>query len=233
MTSVTAVRHVAFEDLGTLEDIFAARQWKADYVEAPVADWTKVDLLRPDLLVVLGGPIGANDEARYPFLAHELKAIEKRLAAGKPTLGICLGSQLIAKCLGAAVYPAREREIGWAPLLLTRNGLASPMKHLAAEHAFMFHWHGDTFDLPKDAVLLAGTATALHQIFTWGSSTLAIQCHPEVRGHDLEKWFVGNVQGLGGIDVRHLRADTARYAPALEKQAALCFGQWLDSLTLS
>ncbi len=232
MTSVTAIRHVAFEDLGSLEDQFAERKWKVNYVEAPVADWSKFDPLKPDLLVVLGGPIGANDGPRYPFLVQELKAIEQRLAAEKPTLGICLGSQLIAKCLGAAVYPAREREIGWGPLLITRAGLASPMRHLAAEHAFMFHWHGDTFDLPKDAVLHAGTATALHQIFTWGKSTLAIQCHPEVRGRDLEKWFVGNVAGLGSMDVRHLRGDTARYAPALEKQAAKCFKEWLDGLGL-
>src|SRR4051812_25553198 len=99
MTSVTAIRHVAFEDLGSLDEHFAARKWTANYLEAPVADWQKFDPLAPDLLVVLGGPIGANDEKRYPFLAPELKAIEQRLAAEKPTLGICLGAQLVAKCL--------------------------------------------------------------------------------------------------------------------------------------
>ena len=127
MTSVTAIRHVAFEDLGSLEEQFTSRKWTVDYLEAPVADWGAFDPLKPDLLVVLGGPIGANDGPRYPFLVPELKAIERRLAAERPTLGICLGAQLIAKCLGAAVYPAREREIGWGPLLLTRAGLGSPV----------------------------------------------------------------------------------------------------------
>ena len=113
MTTVTALRHVAFEDLGTLEDLFAARKWKTTYVEAPVADWAAFDPLKPDVLVVLGGPIGAYEENIYPFLAAELAAIKKRLDADKPTLGICLGAQLIARALGANVYPNREKEVGW------------------------------------------------------------------------------------------------------------------------
>jgi len=232
---VTALRHVAFEDLGILEELFAARKWKVTYVEAPVADWAKLDLTKPDLLVILGGPIGVNDEEIYPFLKPELAAIAKRLKADKPTLGICLGAQLIAKALGARVYPASEKEIGWKPLLLSRVGYASPVRHLGPEHAFMFHWHGDTFDLPEGAALLAGTASALHQAFAWGKATLAFQCHPEVRAHDLEKWFVGHVFELTqapGTNAKVLRADTARYGAALERQGKECFSEWLDSLGL-
>ena len=232
---VTALRHVAFEDLGTLEVLFAARGWKVTYVEAPVTDWDKFDPLKPDLLVVLGGPIGANDAAFYPFLEPELAALTRRLKADKPTLGLCLGAQLIAKALGAQVYPAGEKEIGWKPLMLSQAGYASPVKHLAAEHTFMFHWHGDTFDLPEDAALLAGTASSLHQIFAWGKATLAFQCHPEVRAQDLEKWFVGHAAELShtaGTSAKVLRADTQRYGANLERQAKLCFGEWLDSLGL-
>src|SRR5882757_5976683 len=100
MTSVTALRHVAFEDLGSLEEIFAARQWPVTYIEAAVADWANFDPLAPDLLVVLGGPIGVNDVAAYPFLKPEIAAIKRRLEADKPTLGICLGAQLVASALG-------------------------------------------------------------------------------------------------------------------------------------
>ena len=235
MAAVLAIRHVGFEDLGILADMFAARRWSVEYVEAPVADLAKIDASGPDLLVILGGPVGANDTTAYPFLSAELKLIERRLAADKPTLGICLGAQLIAKALGAAVYPAQEKEIGWGPLLLTRAAYASPVKHLAAETTFMFHWHGDTFDLPKEATLLAGTARSLHQIFTWGKATFGIQCHPEVRARDLEKWFVGHAVELAsarGVNVRTLRADTARYGATLERQAQLCFGEWLDGLKL-
>lgn len=235
MTSVTAIRHVSFEDLGILEDIFAARGWKVTYIEAPVADWKKVDFLKPDLLVVLGGPIGAYEDHLYPFLKDELAGLTKRLAADKPTLGICLGAQLIARALGARVYPGQEKELGWGPLLISKAGLASPVRHLAAEHTFMLHWHGDTFDLPKDATLLASTDICPHQAFTWSKSTLAFQCHPEVRTRDLEKWFVGHaleIAATQGINVPRLRGDAHRYGPALEQQGKRCFDEWLDGLTL-
>lgn len=233
--NVAVIRHVAFEDLGVLAELFDARGWKTTYIEAPVADWGSFDPLAPDLLVVLGGPIGVYEDDLYPFLKHELAAIDKRLKADKPTLGICLGAQLIAGALGARVYPNREKEIGWAPLILSAAGYASPVRHLGPEHTFMFHWHGDTFDLPKDATLLAGTGIAYHQIFSWGKNTLAFQCHPEVLGKDLEKWYVGHAVEISetqGVHAKTLRADTKRYGATLEKQARLCFNEWLDSLRL-
>ncbi len=234
MVKVTALRHVAFEDAGILEGLFAQRGWTLDYVEAPVTDWKPLDPLAPDLLVVLGGPIGAYEEHLYPFLNPELAFIKARLAADRPTLGLCLGAQLIARALGAAVYPGPEKEIGWKPLMLTAAGVASPLRHVAAEHAFMFHWHGDTFDLPEGATLLAGTEVCPHQAFTWGKATLAFQCHPEVRAHDLEKWFVGHAVEMGAahVSVRHLRDDTRRYGAALEHQGARLFNEWLDALKI-
>src|SRR5690606_22972646 len=93
--NVAVIRHVAFEDLGVLADLFTARKWTVTYVEAPVADWASFDALTPDLLVVLGGPIGVYEDDLYPFLKHEVAALETRLKADKPTLGICLGAQLI------------------------------------------------------------------------------------------------------------------------------------------
>lgn len=235
MTTVTALRHVAFEDLGILEELFAARKWPVNYVEAPVADWNAFDPVKSDLLVILGGPIGVYEANIYPFLENEIDAIKARLDADKPTLGLCLGAQLIAKALGADVYPGREKEIGWKTLLLSAAGLASPVRHLAAQHTFMFHWHGDTFDLPQGATLLAGTEACLHQAFSWGTSTLAFQCHPEVRGKDLEKWFVGHaveIAAARGVNIPTLRDDTRRYAPTLEKQGKTLFGEWLDGLKL-
>jgi len=233
--SVTALRHVAFEDLGILEELFAARGWPVTYVEAPIADWKSFDPLAPDLLVVLGGPIGVYEENLYPFLTVEIAAIRARLDADKPTLGICLGAQLIAKALDAAVYPGPEKEIGWKPLLLTAAGTTSPVRHLAAQHTFMFHWHGDTFDLPKDAVLLAGTDVCPHQVYSWGRATLAFQCHPEVRARDLEKWFVGHaveIAAASGVNVPSLRDGTRRYGADLERQGKSLFNEWLDGLKL-
>ena len=99
----------------------------------------------------------------------------------------------------------------------------------------MFHWHGDTFDLPDDAVLLAGTAICPHQAFAWGRATLGFQCHPEVRVADLEKWFVGHaveIAATRGLNVPSLRGHSQRYGAALERQAKACFDEWLDKLKL-
>ena len=140
-----------------------------------------------------------------------------------------------SRALGASVYPGPEKEIGWRPLLLSAAGLTSPLRHLAAQHAFMFHWHGDTFDLPAGATLLAGTEICLHQAFSWGASTLAFQCHPEVRTLDLEKWYVGHAAEIAatrGVNVPSLRDDGHRYGATLAKQGALCFNEWLDGLKL-
>jgi GMP synthase (glutamine-hydrolysing) len=99
----------------------------------------------------------------------------------------------------------------------------------------MFHWHGDVFDLPDDAVNLAFTQDCPHQAFVWNDTALAFQCHPEVRGHDLEQWFIGHAVEIAttrGVNVAVLRADTARYAATLERQGILCFDAWLDSLPM-
>src|SRR6201999_289627 len=106
-----------------------------------------VDPVESDLLVVLGGPIGAYEEDRYPFLTAELTLIGARLKAGRPTLGICLGAQLMARALGADVRPGAGKEIGWAPLVLSEAGRAGPLRHLGNEP--VLHWHGDIFHLPE------------------------------------------------------------------------------------
>ncbi|WP_242480705.1 glutamine amidotransferase-related protein [Rhodovibrio sodomensis] len=158
MTGQTALalRHVAFEDLGLLAPLLAERGIAARTLDAGVDDLAAVDPLGNDMLVVLGGPIGATDDAAYPWLADELRLIERRLAAGRPTLGICLGAQLIARALGAACYPAPAKEIGWAPVELTEAGQASCLAPLG-EGTSVLHWHGDTFDLPSGVTHLAAT----------------------------------------------------------------------------
>ncbi|GIX49415.1 MAG: GMP synthase [Candidatus Tectimicrobiota bacterium] len=231
MKTALAIRHVPFEDLGSFAAVLAEAGFAVTYLEAGLDDLQAVAPLAPDLLVVLGGPIGAYEEDAYPFLRHELALLERRLAAGRPTLGICLGCQLMARALGARVYPGPRKEIGWAPLQLTEAGRRSCLASLAETP--VLHWHGDTFDLPAGATRLASTPLYANQAFAWGEAALGLQFHLEVTAQGLERWFIGHACEIGataGLSVVQLRADTARWAPRLAQQGPACLRQWLQQL---
>ncbi len=228
-----AIRHVPFEDLGTLETVLAAYGYGIMYREAGLDDLGAFDPASPDLLVILGGPIGAYEEDAYPFVLDELRLLDRRLAADLPTLGICLGAQLMARALGAKVYQGQQKEIGWSPLRLTEAGKQSCLRLVSPEQTAVLHWHGDTFDLPAAATRLASTEICENQAFSWGSRALALQFHAEVRARDLERWFIGHaceIAGTPGVTVAQLRRDTARWAPALEVYGPKTFDSWLRSL---
>ncbi|MFO1154538.1 MAG: glutamine amidotransferase [Rhodospirillales bacterium] len=227
---VLAIRHVAFEDLGSFATVLAARGGTITYHEA-ANGFAGVDPLAADVMVVLGGPIGAYEGADYPFLAAEQRLIERRIAAGRPLIGICLGAQLLAQALGARVYPGERKEIGWGELALSEGGRLSPLACLAEGPTPVLHWHGDTFDLPEGSVRLASTAAYENQAFAVGDVLLGLQFHAEVTATGLEHWFVGHaaeIAGTPGLRLADLRADTRRYGAALEQAGRTMFADWLD-----
>jgi len=233
MKNAIVIRHLAFEDLGSLTNVLKQQDYKVTYVEAGLDSLAEIDPLAPDLLVILGGPIGAYDEQDYPFIVDEMRLLESRLASDLPTLGICLGAQLMARTLGAKVYPGKEKEIGWSSLELSDAGMHSALAYLAVEHTSVLHWHGDTFDLPINSTLLASSAKYQNQAFSWGKSGLALQFHPEVTAPGLERWFIGHaceIAGTPGVSVAKLRRDTADYAATLEVQATKFWQAWLASV---
>lgn len=233
MLQTIALRHVPFEDLGLLEPLLQERGHSVRYLDVPVTDIAALDPLEPDLLVVLGGPIGVYENDIYPFLDDEVRLIGERLAAQRPTLGICLGSQLMAKALGARVYPSGSKEIGWAPVELTAEGRASCLEHLGG--VAVLHWHGDTFDLPAGATRLASTPLTINQAFSLGDYALALQFHAEAAGRALESWFVGHcgeIAATAGVSVPGLRADTERWTPVITKAGTACFDEWLGKAGL-
>ncbi|NEQ79609.1 MAG: glutamine amidotransferase [Moorea sp. SIO2I5] len=228
-----AITHVCFEDLGSLHQVLEQQGYHVTYIKAASVYLDRIDFLYPDLVIILGGPIGAYDESDYPFLKDELHIIEQRLAANLPTIGICLGAQLMARALGARVYPGGVKEIGWAPIELSYAGQKSPLNYLAKEHTAVLHWHGDTFDLPDGATHLASSSKYKNQAFSWGECGLALQFHPEVTAAGLEHWFVGHAYEISStpdLSVAELRKDTAMFAQKLEFQATLFWQTWLKQV---
>ena len=223
-----AIRHVPFEDLGTIEAPLTRHGYSISYREAGLDDLRAIEA---DLLIVLGGPIGAYEDDIYPFLRDEISLLENRLAAARPTLGICLGAQLMARALGARVYPGPKKEIGWEPLILTAAGETSCVRHFGPGTGAMLHWHGDTFDLPEGASLLASTLAIPNQIYSRGNA-LAFQCHPEVTDN-MEPWFIGHAHEIAhtpDVDVPSLRDGAWTWGTLLARQSHLCFDEWLTGL---
>src|SRR5262249_23064037 len=151
-----------------------------------------------ELLVVMGGPIGVYQAADYPFLVSELQALERRLGQSKPTLGICLGAQLVAAALGSRVYKGFQSEIGWSSVQVA-NVPDNVLTPLANGKTPVLHWHGDTFDVPVGATLLASSELYENQAFAFGKNVLALQFHIEVTASDFERWMVGHCNEILGL----------------------------------
>ncbi|MDX1804013.1 MAG: type 1 glutamine amidotransferase [Alcanivorax sp.] len=171
--------HVPFEKLGAMEAWFqqhgdaisATRFYHGDPLPAP-------DEL--DLLVVMGGPMGADDEAQYPWMAEEKRFIRDCIDADRKILGVCLGAQLIARVLGAPVTRNPHREVGWYPVRPTTAGRHDALGTLFAEHPEVLHWHGDTFAIPDGAVHLLCSEGCANQAFRYGERVLGLQFHLEL-----------------------------------------------------
>jgi len=226
-----AVRHVAFEDLGLLGPLIAARGYDVRYLDAGVEPLDAATMLAPDLVVVLGGPIGVYERDAYPFLAAEIAAIVARIESNKPILGICLGAQIMAAALGAQVAPGPVKEIGFAPVMLTEAGQASVLSGLGATP--VLHWHGDNCELPQGCARLAATLHCPVQAFMRQPSQLALQFHLETEPARFENWLVGHAVELGkaGIDPRGLRAQSRALGPATREVGSRVLTAWLDQAT--
>jgi GMP synthase (glutamine-hydrolysing) len=232
MKRAMVIRHLAFEDLGCYAQVLADKNISVQYYDAAQDDLTQIDPASDDLLVVLGGPISVNQADIYPFLQDELALLERRLALDKPTLGICLGAQLLAKALGAKVYPAAVKEIGWSSLSLSEAGKDSALRHFAPPGRVL-HWHGETVELPVGAVLLASSELCAHQAFSYGRRVLGLQFHGECTARGLESWYlghVGEIEQTPGLSVPALRAQAALYADEAVLHGLDFFADWLVQL---
>ena len=224
MKQVNVIRHLAFEDLGCFADVLAQQGFQVNTLEAGVDDLSQLDADSDDWLIILGGPISANDSADFPFVDTEIALLRQRIERDRPTLGICLGAQLMARATGQAVYPGKAKEIGWMPVTLTPAGQRSPLSALESCQHIVLHWHGETFDLPDAAERLASTEITRNQAFRLGRNVYGLQFHLEATVQGMEKWFIGHIgeiEATEGISVSQLRADTACHAEHTEAAGRL------------
>lgn len=172
-------QHVPFEGLGIIADWADAHGHQVSVTRWYEED-TPPDMEAIDWLVVMGGPMGAYDEEQYAWLRDEKRCIEQAINQGKVVIGVCLGAQILANVLGACVYPHTQKEIGWFPIELSETGQQSPLFHSFPPRLEVFHWHGDTFDLPHGAVHIARSAVCENQLFIYEERLIGLQFHLEM-----------------------------------------------------
>lgn len=231
MKRALVVRHVSHEGLAGFAEPVVAAGYEIEHVRAKAPEFRDIDLLAPDLVILMGGPMAVYEAAHHPWMADELKRLASRLAARLPTMGVCLGSQIIAAALGANVAPGPVREVGFAPIELTGIGRSSPLAVL--EGVPLLHWHGDGFALPNGATLLAKTAD-YPQAFAIGSTILALQCHPEMgdAGDDIESWIRGSESYIesAGTTAGQVRSDYRQLGAAAVGAGRRMMAEWLSGL---
>jgi GMP synthase (glutamine-hydrolysing) len=240
MKPILILQQVPHETLGSLEHHFrrAGLTWR--YLDLFREVPETLDLGQTAGLVVLGGPMNVDQVAEYPFLATEVGWIRQAVETKTPVLGICLGAQLLAKSLGAKVYPNGVKEIGWYEIEVTPDAAFDRLFAGSRPRETVFEWHGDTFDLPPGAVHLATTRQCRHQAFRFGPSAWGLQFHVEMTRQLIEQWLAHpenccELAALDYIDPAAIRAAVPEKLPAMEalgrrvlsRFAALCRGKVL------
>ena len=219
MEEVLVFQHDPFEDLGFFAEVLekqgtSYRLVRLFHGETPAEDWEHIGAL-----IILGGPMGVYDEEQYPFLRWEKTIIRAASDEAVPILGICLGAQLIAAALGAAVYQGKVKEIGWSPVSITAHGQVDSLLGYLPESATVFQWHSDGFDLPARAIRLASSANFENQAFRLGKTIYGLQFHLEVTPRMIERWIEERSKDLAQapyILPEKIRSDTQSYAPTLK-----------------
>ncbi len=236
MAKVLVFKHVAAEPLGLLDPMLRARGHRLRFANFFRDPGERPTLERYDALVVLGGPMNVDQADRFPHLNFEMRALEHFLKNGKPILGICLGAQLLAHTLGAAVKRNPVAEIGWYPLLPTPAATSDPVLGALKQTTAAFQWHGQTFEVPAQGRLLASSPFCANQAFAYDRTAWGFQFHLEVDRRLIARWlsiqsYVDELrESNAGVTPERILGDTDRSLAASETLARAVFSNWLDLL---
>lgn len=228
---VIVLQHVACETLGIITEVLAERRVEARYVRTFAGETVPPTMDGATGLIVMGGPMGVYETDRFPHLEDEMRLIRHATDAGKPVLGVCLGSQLIAAALGARVYPGPQKEIGWYEIRLSEAGATDPLLVGVPSSFTGFVWHGDVFDLPKGATSLASTALTACQAFRYNANVYGILFHMEVTAAIIDGMLATFSDELSQarIDAAPIR-DVASKLEPLQRIGKSVFTRWADLL---
>jgi GMP synthase-like glutamine amidotransferase len=197
--NVLVIKHVDIEGPGLIEDCL--RQENIPHQILTLESGLRLPKLDPlTHLVILGGPMSVYEEDRYPFLKMEDFFIKEAIQRGKSILGICLGAQLIAKALGAKVFKAPVKEIGWYDVSLTRIGCIDPFFSQLPKRFSVFQWHEDTFEIPLRAITIATSSLVPHQAFRYGENVYGLQFHLEVTREMIREWMETYEEEFEGLE---------------------------------
>jgi GMP synthase (glutamine-hydrolysing) len=230
MKTALIIRHVPYEGVAGFRQPIEQAGYELTRIDVGDPGFSSIDLVEPDLLIMMGGPMGVYEQALYPWIPCQLRRLARRLDADRPTLGVCFGSQMMAAALGAPVFSGPVKEVGFAPIALTAAGEGSPLRHVA--DVPVLHWHGDTFDLPDGAERLAGTPSYANQAFRQGPRQLALQFHAEM-GEDprIEAWLADEPYiASAGTNVAAIRADHDRKGSSAVAAGRAMIAEWLAGL---
>lgn len=187
--SVHVFMHVPFEGTGALGEWIDNKGFSVNYTKF-YEDYTLPNLNDFELLIIMGGPMSVYEEALHPWLKDEKAFIRKAIDAGKKIIGICLGSQLLAEVFGARVYPNQVKEIGWLPIKKTEDAKKHPFLESFDDEITVFHWHGDTYDLPPSTTHLFYSDNCKHQAFIYDNRVIGLQFHFEVNEKSMDDMIV-------------------------------------------
>lgn len=199
MKKVLVVQQVPHEGLGIIGPLLERKGFAPDFLKAYEGHPAPRSVEGYSALIVLGGPMGVYEEKEYPFLKDEIRLIESAMKTNTPALGVCLGAQLMAAAAGARVYKGKTKEIGWYGATLTEEGMDDRLFMGLSDEFTVFQWHGDTFDLPRDSVLLASSELFPNQAVRIGSRAYAVQFHIEVTEKMISEWIEVNSEELKGL----------------------------------
>lgn len=235
MPEVVVLQHITCENPGTIRAALAREKIGARYIltsQEPVPAAIPAGVSG---LIVMGGPMGVYESDQYAFLSDEMRLIGDAVNREIPVLGVCLGAQLMAAALGAEVKPGPQKEIGWYPVQLTDAATIDPAWKKLPREFMAFHWHGDRFDLPSGAELLASSGLTPNQAFRYGKSAYGIQFHLEV-DHALVAAMAETFSdelAAERIPVSAILEPRGRYLPALEAAGRVIFDDWVRSVMLT